>query len=90
MISRLPFAAMQHLARLGFLPPEQVSLACMDGDSSFEWCLPPITHIAWDSRPLVKRVIQWADNISRGKEDRRKSTRNARLVLGGTIGPVPR
>jgi hypothetical protein len=47
------------------------------------------THITWDCNPIINRVVKWADNISRGKDDRRKTSSKARLVLGGTIGPVP-
>ena len=38
---------------------------------------------------LGNRVVMWADNISRGKDDRRKSARSVRLVVGGTIGAAP-
>ena len=44
-------ATMQHLARIGIVAPEQVSLACTDSDPSFEWCRPTIAHIAWDTQP---------------------------------------
>ncbi len=83
-------ATMQHLAGIGIVAPEQVSLACTDPDPSFEWCRPTITHIAWDSRTVIKHVVNWASNISRGKDDRRRITSNAKLVVGGTIGPVPK
>jgi DNA-binding LacI/PurR family transcriptional regulator len=83
------FAVQQHLARLGLLAPEHVSLACTDANPSFEWCRPTIAHIDWDFRPLIKRVVNWANHVSRGKDDRRKSSTQARLVIGGTIGPAP-
>lgn len=81
-------AVQQHLARLGLLAPDQISLACTDAYPTFEWCRPTIAHIAWDSKPVIKRVLKWADNISCGKDDRRKSTTLAKFVDGGTIGPV--
>ena len=83
------FAARDHLARKGIIAPEHVSLACCDYDPTFDWCRPTITHISWDSRPLIQRVVKWAENTSRGKDDRRKSGCRAQLVVGGTIGPVP-
>lgn len=83
-------AVLQHLSHLGISAPDRISLASMDTSELFEWCVPNITHIAWDSRPLVQRMVKWAANISRGKEGRRKTTSNARLVLGGTIGPAPK
>lgn len=86
----LLFPTTQHLARLGYLAPEQVSLACLDSYPGFEWCLPPVTLVQWDPSPLLQRVVKWAENVSRGKEDRRKSVSKARLIIGGTIGPAPR
>lgn len=82
------FAVQQHLARLGFAAPGQVSLVCMDATAYFEWCRPTIAHIAWNHRPLVKRVVDWANHVSRGMDDRRKTICKARFVDGGTIGPV--
>jgi len=83
------FAVMQHLARIGISAPRGVSLACTDASAEFSWCFPEITHISWDPSPLVQRVVRWVADVSRGKDDRRKSATKARLVLGGTIGPVP-
>ncbi len=81
-------AVIQYLSGLGIRAPDGISLACMDSNEVFEWFMPVVTHIAWDYRPLIQRVVQWAENTSLGKEDRRKTASNARLVLGGTIGPV--
>ncbi len=83
-------AVLQHLSQLGIAAPDDVSLACTDQSESFEWCVPSITHIAWESRPVINRVVKWAEFISRGKDDRRKNSSKVRLVLGGTIGPAPR
>jgi DNA-binding LacI/PurR family transcriptional regulator len=83
------FATMQYLAGIGIAAPNQVSLACTDSDPNFEWCRPHITHIAWNSTPMINRMVKWANNVSRGKDDRRKSITEAKLVIGGTIGPVP-
>lgn len=82
-------SARDHLARQGIVAPESVSMACCDADPSFDWCLPQVTHLRWDSRLIVQRVVRWADKIGRGQDDRRKSASKADLVLGGTIGPVP-
>jgi DNA-binding LacI/PurR family transcriptional regulator len=84
------FATVQHLATRGISAPQHVSLACMDGDTTFNWALPKVTHITWDFDPIINRVVKWADNISCGQDDRRKSSSMARLVLGGTIGLVPK
>lgn len=83
------YATMQHLAGIGIAAPDQVSLACTDPDPNFEWCRPLITHIAWNSNPLITHVVNWANKVSRGKGDRRKSRAEAKFVIGGTIGPVP-
>ncbi len=82
-------AVLQHLGRLGIAVPQQVSLACTDRSPAFSWCIPNITHITWNPNSLIRRVTKWADNVSHGKEDRRKTLSNAQLVIGGTLGPAP-
>ncbi|MBT8044765.1 MAG: substrate-binding domain-containing protein [Verrucomicrobiae bacterium] len=80
-------AAQQHLASKGILAPKHVSLICGDPDPSFAWCKHPVTHIRWDIKKIVNRVVRWARNVSVGKEDMRKSYFNSELVEGNTIGP---
>jgi DNA-binding LacI/PurR family transcriptional regulator len=83
------FAATQHLAGVGIAAASGVSMACCDWDPAFEWCRPSVAHIAWDSDPVVNRVVNWANHVSHGKEDWRKTWCKARFVDGGTIGPAP-
>ncbi len=84
------FHAVRHyLGNHGILVPDDVSLICTDPDPNFEWCLPTIAHVTWDNGPIVRRIVKWMENISQGKEDRRKSSTKARLVIGGTMGPAP-
>jgi DNA-binding LacI/PurR family transcriptional regulator/biotin operon repressor len=90
MEPKLFSAAQDHLARRGVIAPRDVSLVCDDPDPTFEWRDPPITHLRWDSQPLIRRVARWADNIARGKEDLRQTFIKAEFVEGGTIGPVPK
>lgn len=78
-------AVLQQLSRLRLKPPTDVSLACTDMSDSFEWCHPGIAHISWDTRPVINRVVKWADNIGRGKDNRRRIACKVRLVPGGTI-----
>ncbi len=82
-------AVRSYLGNHGILVPDHVSLICTDPDPTFMWCLPAVTHMDWDSRPLIRRVVKWVDNISKGKDDRRKTSTKAKLILGGTMGPVP-
>lgn len=83
-------AAQQFLARKGLRVPEDVSLICTDDDPTFEWCKPTVAHIRWDSRPVVRRIVRWAVNLSNGKPDLRQVLTAAEFVPGGTIGPVAR
>lgn len=78
-------AVQTQLARWGLNAPEDISLICTDYHAEFEWRLPAISHLAWDSRPLVRRVVKWADHIRLGREDRRKTYTTTRFVEGGTI-----
>jgi DNA-binding LacI/PurR family transcriptional regulator/biotin operon repressor len=85
------FVATQHfLARRGLAVPEHVSLVCTDADPAFDWCKPPVSHIRWNSRPVVRRILQWAANLSRGRSDLRQTLTPAEFVRGGTIGPAKR
>jgi len=83
-------AVAQHLSRMGITAPDQVSLACNHYSSAFSWCRPTVTHIGWDFGAAVRRVVNWTNQIGRGKNNRRKIFVPARLVLGGTTGPVPK
>lgn len=87
--SLLMIAALQHFTRLGIQSPRDVSLVCMDPDLASAWCDPVISHISYDSSPWLRHVVRWANNVARGKDDRRKSYPLATFVEGGTIGPVP-
>ena len=90
LVSEVPLfiAARDHLARRGILAPEDVSLVCQNPDIGFAWNQPAISHIRWEATPLVRRVVKWADNIARGKDDRRISSFKAEFVEGGMIGPA--
>lgn len=82
-------AAQQWLAQQGILAPEKVSLACCDPPGSeLNWLRPSMAHILWDHQPVVRRIVQWATNLSRGKKDIRQIESVAEFVEGGTIGPA--
>jgi len=81
-------AAQQFLAQRRIRVPQDVSMICTDADPIFDWCQPPISHIRWDSNPVVRGIVRWATNVSRGKRDLGQSLTQAEFVHGGTIGPV--
>lgn len=83
-------AAYQRLTRRGLRIPEDVSLVCTDGDPTFAWCEPSVAHIAWDHRPVVIRIVRWANNVACGRDDRGQSFTKAEFIEGGTLGPAPR
>jgi DNA-binding LacI/PurR family transcriptional regulator len=83
-------AAKEHLAPKGIVAPKHVSLICIDGDPTFEWCEPSVAHLRWDSRPVLRHIMRWADNIARGRDDRRETYTKVEFVDGGTVGPVPK
>jgi len=68
---------------------EDLSLICTDNDPAFAWCHHSVAHIAWDSSPVVRRILQWADNVSRGTSDFRQTFSPAKFVAGGTVAAVP-
>ncbi len=81
-------AGFHYLAKRGLRVPQDVSLVCTDSDLGFDWCDPTVAHIRWDYRPVVRRIQRWANNVARGKDDRRQSLTKAEFVEGGTAGPV--
>jgi DNA-binding LacI/PurR family transcriptional regulator len=83
-------AAQQHLSQRGILAPNDVSLVCCDPPGiGLSWLRPSMAHIRWESGPVVRRVLQWAANASRRKNDVRQIDSMAGFVEGGTIGPAP-
>lgn len=82
-------AVKHHLSGKGIRIPDDVSLICTDPDRTFDWCRPSIAHIRWDSGPVVRRIVRWAGNVARGRDDRRQTLTPARFVEGGTMGEVP-
>ncbi len=82
-------AAQQHLARKGIISPNNISLICHDPSTAFSWCRPEISHIRWDHKPVVNSILQWANRIAHGKDERKQTTILAEFVEGGTIGPAP-
>ncbi|NNC86944.1 MAG: substrate-binding domain-containing protein [Akkermansiaceae bacterium] len=82
-------AAHHHLGRRGLRVPQDVSLVCTDRDPTFAWCQPSVAHIRWRYRPVVGCVVRWAQNVARGRDDRRQTLTKAEFVEGGTIGPAP-
>lgn len=81
-------AVMHFCAKRGIRVPQDVSLVCTDADPSFSWCKPGISHIRWDSRPVVRRILRWAENVSKDRADLRQTLTAAEFVEGGTIGPA--
>lgn len=81
-------ATLQYFAKRGIDSPRDVSLVCGDPDPAFGWCEPAIAHISYDSRPWIRRIVRWANNVAHGKNDRRKSSSLAKFVEGGTVGPA--
>lgn len=82
-------AAHHFLAARGLCVPGDVSLICTENDLGFLWCKPSVAHIQWDYRPVVRRIVQWTNNIARGKDDRRQRFTKTVFVEGGSIGPPP-
>ena len=90
ILGEIPFlvAAQQFLASKKLRVPLEISLVCTDDSPNFAWCKPEITHIRWDKRPVVRRIVRWADKVAHGGTDLRHVFTPAEFVRGGTIGPA--
>lgn len=84
--AQLFIAARSYLADRGIIAPRDVSLVVADHDPSFTWHHPIPSHIHWDYRPVVRRVVRWAKHVAAGKNDRRKFGTESQFIEGGTIG----
>jgi hypothetical protein len=40
------------------------------------------------TRPIVRRIIQWANHVAHRRSDTRQSLTPAKFIHGGTIGPA--
>ncbi len=85
----LVLAVQQFLAERKLRVPEQVSLVAEDPDACFQWYQSPLAHIAWRSKQVVRRIVQWANAVSQHRTDVRQVTFPAEFIEGGTIGPAP-
>ena len=83
-------AARAYLAHRGIIAPRDISLLACDPDPSFAWSKPAVSHLRWDHRPVVRRVVKWAKNIARRRDDIRQVLTVSEFFEGETIGPVPR
>jgi DNA-binding LacI/PurR family transcriptional regulator len=85
------FHAVQvHLAHRGYKAPGDISLYCDDYTETFDWTTPSVAHLRWDYRPIIRRVLQWTENLSMGREDNKRSFTKAKFVDGDTIGIAPK
>jgi hypothetical protein len=82
-------ATQQFLATRGIRVPHQISLVCTDDDPAFAWCMPTISHLRWDSAPVIRRVVRWAATVSQGRTDLKQTLFPSEFVIGGTTGPAP-
>ncbi len=78
----------QFLLSIGLRVPGNVSLICTDDDPIFLHCHPPVSSITWERKAVIRRIIAWAANISRGKPDNAQTQAPAIFVQGGTMGPA--
>lgn len=84
----LYFAALPILGALGKRVPQDVSLFCTTSSPLFRWQIPTVAHISWDSHGAARRIIQWVQNVSKGREDIRQTMTKAEIVDGDSIGPA--
>jgi DNA-binding LacI/PurR family transcriptional regulator len=87
--SALFISLKDYLSQRGVIAPRDVSLICHDPDEIFSWCNPTVSHMYWDSGPIIRRIVRWANKVARGVVDKRQGFTVADFVEGGTIGPPP-
>lgn len=81
------FAVQQYLGSIGLKVPNDVSLISSTYDAALSLGSPSIAHFHWERNQLPKRLLRWADAISRGRNDRKQSVFSAKYIDGGTVAP---
>jgi DNA-binding LacI/PurR family transcriptional regulator len=84
------FATMQNLSSKGLTVPRDVSLIVMEDHPAFEMFDPEVSVISTPKHRWVPRIVQWIDNITKGKEDRGVTAILCKFKEGGMIGPTLR
>ncbi len=85
------FAAAHHfLAARRLRVPQEVSLIFLGHERTFEWCAPTVTRVQQDFSQLLRGIVRWADNVSRGKPDLLQHGFPAKFIPGGTVAPPAR
>lgn len=74
------------LARRGIISPRDVSLISVDHHVIFDRYHPTVAHIRWKMQSVHRRILTWATNVSRGKNDFRATLTKSVFVDGGTVG----
>lgn len=78
-------ATMQFLLLHGLRVPADVSLISTDDDVALSHCDPPVACMRWDMRPVIRRIVNWAANVSRGQADFTQTLTPAAFAPGGTV-----
>ena len=81
-------AAFVFLAQRGLAVPRDVSLFLPWRDISLQLCDPPMAHLRWDERLLVRNIVRWVRGVASGRVNRDAITVPAILEPGGSLGPV--
>lgn len=77
-------------ANRGIQVPQQLSVVSINPDAAFSWCTPVISHLGFDDKPFMRRIVKWANTVARGKEDRKMIMSSTRFIVGGTTAPPAR
>jgi DNA-binding LacI/PurR family transcriptional regulator/DNA-binding transcriptional regulator YhcF (GntR family) len=86
----LLFATQQFLTRQRLSVPDDVSMLALDDHPAFRWFAPEVSRIQTDARRWVARVVEWAENVANGREDRRETLVRSKFIEGETIAVAAR
>jgi DNA-binding LacI/PurR family transcriptional regulator len=83
------FCVRDHLQQRGIRVPQDVSLVSVGSDPNFDWLEPGVARIEYSVDKMLRQCVLWVRALIRGRPNQRKSFISAKLIEGGTIGPVP-
>lgn len=82
-------AVLQFLNQRKLVVPDDVSLICLDGDSSFKWMEPALSRLEADIEVSIRQAVRWVNRVAKGKDKPRKYMTKVKFIEGGTMGKAP-
>lgn len=80
-------ALQNFLARRRGLASRRMVCICMSYHPCFEWLRPAVPYLDVNFPAIVRRIVRWANKVSKGKIDNRRIPMKPKLIENGALEP---